>query len=337
MNFFLLPFLISFAAATVLLFVLSRKKTDVDSRKSERHIHLRGVSRLGGVAIILSFLTALFLDKRLVIEAPLSGVIIASVAILVFGIIDDLKELSWKIQLFFQIAIIAFIYSMGVRLAYVSNPFGQTFLFHGWAGYVLGLTIAIIWVVFIMNAINWIDGIDGASSGVSIICALTIFFLSLKPEVNQPPVGIITAALVGGLVAFLLFNFHPAKILAGTSGSMFMGFILAVLAIFAGAKIATTLLVLIIPAVDALWVIFERYRSKKSIFAPDKRHLHFRLLELGWPQRRICIFYYGVTVLVAVLALNTRAVGKTATLLIFALVIMLISFIIKNRLEKRKV
>jgi len=114
-----------------------------------------------------------------------------------------------------------------------------------------------------------------------------------------------------------------------------MGFILAVLAIFAGAKIATTLLVLIIPIADALWVIFERYRSKKSIFVPDKRHLHFRLLEIGWSQRKICFFYYGVTAFVAVLALNTRAMGKAVAFSLFASIIVLVIFLTRKKVPKK--
>lgn len=335
-NLFLSPFLISLASAVVLLFFLSRKKITGNPRTSHRHIQDRNISRLGGIAVILSFVAALFLDKKLVIDAPLAGIIIVSIAILIFGILDDFKELSWKTQLVFQVLIVAFAYSMGAKLSYISNPFGGIIIFNGIKGYVIGLAIAIVWIVFIMNAINWLDGIDGVSGGISIICALTIFILSIKPEVNQPPIGIITAALIGGILAFLLFNFYPAKIIAGTSGAMFMGFILAILAIFAGAKIATTLLVLAIPIIDAWWVIFERLKNKKSVFMPDKRHLHFKLLNLGWSQRKICIFYYAVTLLIAIIALNTRAMGKIMTFVIFSFVLVSISFIIRSKLNNKE-
>jgi UDP-GlcNAc:undecaprenyl-phosphate/decaprenyl-phosphate GlcNAc-1-phosphate transferase len=332
--FFLPTFLTSFVVSIFLLTMfifLNRKYWPKNRRESDRHIHHPGISRFGGAAIIISFIFALLADKNLVVDSPLSGVLFASAAILIFGIIDDFKELSWKIQLIFQISIVALVYLLGARLAYISNPFGGMIMFSGTSGYIFGLLVAIVWAVFIMNAINWIDGIDGASGGISIICALAIFFLSLKPEVNQPPIEIITAALVGGILGFLFFNFHPAKILAGTSGAMFMGFILAILAILAGAKIATTLLVLIIPAVDALWVIFQRYRSQRSIFSPDKRHLHFRLLELGWSQQKICLFYYGITALLAVLALNTRAMGKLVVFISFGIIIISILFLIRRK------
>lgn len=334
MNFFLSPFLVSFALASIflaLIVFINKKRGFLNPRVSERHIHSQNISRLGGFSIIVAFIVALLLDKRLVIETPLIAVIMVSAAILILGLIDDFRELSWKAQLFFQIAAVIFLYLMGVKLEYISDPFGGIILFDSAISQIAGFFLVSAWIVFIMNAMNWIDGIDGASGGVALVCALTIFFLSLKPEVNQPPVGIIAAALVGSLLAFLIFNFHPAKIMAGTSGSMFMGFILAALAIFAGAKVATTLLVLAIPALDALWVIFDRLRSGKSIFSADKRHLHFRLLNLGWSQKKICTFYCCITLLVAFLALNTRTGGKILTFLILLSVMTVFLSIVSKK------
>jgi UDP-GlcNAc:undecaprenyl-phosphate GlcNAc-1-phosphate transferase len=333
-----MPALVSFLVAVALqmFFVwLAGKKKVADTRTSARHIHPAGISRFGGVALILAFIAAVLLDKRLVMTAPLLAVLVASGAILFFGVLDDIRQLSWKTQLFFQVVVVFFVYFAGVRLQYMTNPFGGIFLFNNQIGYVLGLIVVVLWVVFIMNAINWIDGIDGSSAGVAFIGALAIFFLSLRPEVNQPPVGIIAAALLGALAAFLLFNFHPARILAGTSGSMFMGFILAIMAIFAGAKIATTLLVLAIPIIDALWVIGERIWSNSSIFSADRRHLHYRLLELGWSEKKICLFYYGVTALIAVAALNTRVLGKTVILVVIGILMVAFLFLIRNRISQK--
>lgn len=337
MELFLLPFLFSFILAAIFLFVLSSQKIFANPRKSGRHVGARDISRLGGVAVIASFLIAILVDKNLVVQAPLWGILISSAAILFFGLIDDFKEVSWKKQLAFQVLLVVFIYLAGVRLEYISNPFGGLINFDGLLMRVAGFLLMGAWVLLIMNAINWIDGIDGASAGVSSIAALSIFFLSLRPEVDQPPMGIITAAFFGSIFAFLLFNFHPAKIFAGTSGSMFMGFILAVMAVFAGAKIATTLLVLAIPVIDAGLVILERLRQKRSIFLPDRKHLHFRLFEAGWSQKKICFFYYIVTAIIAIVALNTRIAGKMATLAVFAFVLISISFIIKSRLKSENI
>jgi len=331
-SLFLMPLLVSFIISTLLLivFILVNRRCAIrDSRITKRHLHKKGISRFGGIALIIAFVITILLDKNLVINTPLLGVLIGSGAILILGFVDDIRQLSWKTQLFFQLAIVMLVYIMGNGLAYISNPFGGVFLLSSGIGYVIGFLIAIIWVVFLMNAINWVDGVDGVSGGITFIGVVTVFILSFRPEVNQPPIAIITAALMGCFAAFLFFNFHSAKIMAGTSGSMFMGFILAILAIFAGAKIATTLLVLAVPIIDALWVITERFRAGDSIFAPDKRHLHFRLLELGWSVKKICLFYYAITVIVAVIALNTNAVGKIIGFALVALFMAAVLFVIR--------
>lgn len=337
-DIFLMPLLISFAISAILLVLLilfNKRTSSLDKRSEDRHIHKEGISRFGGAAIIIGFVIAIFFDKRLVIEQPLLGVLVASLAILIFGFIDDVRQLSWKKQLFFQILLVLFLYFMGIRLEYITNPFGGIFLLSGFWGQGIALLFSMLWIVFIINAMNWIDGVDGASGGVALIGAVTIFFLSLRPDVNQPPVAIITSAILGALLAFLFFNFYPAKILAGTSGAMFMGFILAIMAIFAGAKIATTLLVLAVPVIDALWVIGERFKSGRSVFLPDKRHLHFRLLDIGWSPKRICFFYYGITLVIAIVALNTYAAGKLVAFFSILLIMAGIYGIVHKRKDKK--
>ncbi|EKE20045.1 MAG: Glycosyl transferase, family 4 [uncultured bacterium] len=331
---FWLPLFVSFAISAFLLSLIiffGRFLVLPDKRKSKRHLHRAGILRFGGIAIIVSFVSVLVLDKNLIITQPLMAVLIASFLILVIGVVDDVKQLSWREQLFFQFFIVIFVYIMGVRLDYVTNPFGGIFLLDGFFWQGVGLVFSVAWIVFLMNAMNWVDGVDGASSGIAIIGVVTIFFLSLRPEVNQPPVAIICAALIGSILAFLFLNFYPAKVLAGTSGSMFMGFILGITAIFSGAKIATTLLVLAVPIIDAIWVIGERLKAGDSIFSPDKRHLHFRLLDLGWSVKKICFFYYLVTAVVAFIALNTRAMGKSLTLLLVALIMLGVYTFIKRK------
>lgn len=334
LSFFLLPFLSSLAIALTLLTFLiffSKKRLFVDGRNSDRHLHQKNVSRFGGIAIIIAFIIGVIADGRLVLTTPLKIIIFASLAILAYGLIDDIKQLKWKWQLLFQILLASSVYYFGIKLEYITNPFGEMYFFNSGFAYILGLVISISWIVFLMNAMNWVDGVDGVSGIVTLIAIVTIFFLSLKPEVNQPPVAIVTAALAGTLIAFLFYNFHPAKIMAGTSGSMFMGFILATLAIFAGAKIATTLMVLFIPVVDALWVLGERMYFKKSIFEADRRHLHFRLLEMGWSVRRIFLYYFLVTALISMLSLRMRATGKLATILIAALLLIAIMVLLAKK------
>jgi UDP-GlcNAc:undecaprenyl-phosphate/decaprenyl-phosphate GlcNAc-1-phosphate transferase len=341
MNIYLLPFIKSFIVSVILIYFLIWifgkifKIIKIKTRKriSSRHIHSSNISRLGGIAIILAFIVTILVDKNLFIIQSLWGIIFASILILIVGVYDDFFELDWKIQLFFQIAVAVLIFIMGVRIEFITNPFGG-YIFLNIGKYIIpSLFFVIIWVVLIINSMNWLDGIDGLSGGVAFIGALTIFFLSLKPEVNQPPMGIITMALAGAIAGFLIFNFRPAMILAGTSGSMFMGFILATLSIFAGVKIATALLVLTIPVIDTIWVIGERIRTGNSIFKSDKRHLHYKLMELGWSQRKISFLYYFITLFIAIVALNTKAIGKMITIILATVIMIFVLLAINKKID----
>lgn len=282
----------------------------MNGRTDDRHAHRKDILRFGGVALVVSFLITLVSNTAIVLTPSWWGVIIASMLILVVGLWDDIRELSWKIQLVAQVVAGSIAFFFGIRLISFTNPFGGALFFD--SGWMIGISFAvtIVWIVAVMNAVNWADGIDGLCGGVSFIGFLTIFFLSLRPEVNQPPVAIFAVILAGASLGFLAFNFYPAKIFAGTSGSWFLGFMLAVLAVFSGTKIATAVLVLLLPLLDAAWVIFNRFYSGVSIFAPDTRHLHYRLQELGWSSQFIALFFYSVTIGIAVIALHTNAFEK---------------------------
>ena len=178
-NIFLIPLAISFSISAILLVffrLIFQKKLFQDLREGGRHIHQKGVSRFGGVALILTFIATVLLDKRLVVQAPLLTILIISGAILLFGILDDFLEIDWKIQLAFQLLIVVVIYAVGIRLDYVTNPFGGVFLFSGAVGSAFGFLVATIWLIFLINAMNWVDGVDGVSGGIAFIGSVTIFF-----------------------------------------------------------------------------------------------------------------------------------------------------------------
>jgi UDP-GlcNAc:undecaprenyl-phosphate/decaprenyl-phosphate GlcNAc-1-phosphate transferase len=329
---YLIPFifaflLVVFLTVLILFFFGGLRR---NPRIEPRHIHAPNVSRLGGIAIIGSFLVVLLIDKNLFISQGLWGIIIGCIFLLIIGIWDDFWEIDWKIQLFFQIVTVILIFILGVRVDLITNPFGGVIILNVEKYLLPSLILMIVWFILIINSMNWLDGIDGLSSGVTLIGAVTIFILSLRPDVNQPPVGVIAMALAGSVVGFLIFNFYPAKIIAGTSGATFMGYILASLSIFAGAKIATAVLVMIVPIIDAIWVIWERVRSGGSIFKSDRRHLHYKLIEAGWSPRKIAFSYYLITILAAVIALNTRATGKITAFILVA-IIMVFFIIFTNR------
>lgn len=339
-NKYLIPFLVAFLSTVFLtkFIIFLSKRINFSRRRSERHIHAPGISRLGGVVMILAFNLAIFLNHDLFLTPELYGIMFASFLILVVGIWDDFKELFWETQLFFQISLAILTFIIGVRIYFITNPItGGIISLEQGLGVIFSILLVIFWVVLLINTMNWLDGIDGLSSGVAFLSILTIFFLSLKTEVNQPPIAIMSAILAGTFLGFLIFNFNPAKVIAGTSGSVFMGFSLSILAILAGTKIATALLVMAIPIIDFFWVILERLRKKRSIFHPDQSHLHHKLLEIGWSQRKITLVYCGATALIGVVALNTRIIGKSITLFLATILMLGVYFWIDSRIKKKMI
>jgi UDP-GlcNAc:undecaprenyl-phosphate GlcNAc-1-phosphate transferase len=333
--FYFQPFLSSFAVAVCVLFLLQAM---VARRGNTGIAFFSRARRFGGVAILFGFLFSVFSNDRLVITSALFGMIIGSIAILCFGLWDDIKKLGWKIQLVFQIALGSMLFVSGFRILSLPVPFvGHVFLETVPLGAVVGFCALLLWIVLVMNVLNWADGIDGLLPSVSLVSCSVIFLLSLAPEVNQPPIGILSAALLGSILAFLFWNVPPARILAGTSGSFFIGFAISSLAVLSGTKIATALLVLLLPVLDALWVFFERLLSGVSPFRGDVRHLHYRLRDIGWSDRRIVVWYTLFTTSVGILALSTRALGKTVSFaLMCGLVILFLAWVRKTVHKRQK-
>jgi UDP-GlcNAc:undecaprenyl-phosphate/decaprenyl-phosphate GlcNAc-1-phosphate transferase len=330
---YLIPFISSFLLSVFLMLVAVyfSRKIKWKGRRSGRHIHKKGTPRIGGIVMIVVFVSAILLNKDLFITSEIYGILAALLIMMVVGIWDDLSEIYWKVQLFFQVAISILIFIFGIRIYYITDPLtGGILNLDSGIGVLISIVLVIFWIILIINSINWIDGVDGLSGGVVLISACTIFFLSLKTDVNQPPIAILASIFSGAVLGFLIFNFNPAKAMAGTTGSIFMGFVLAVLAIIAGTKIATMLLVMAIPVIDFLWVVGERIGHKKSIFRPDRRHLHYKLIELGWSEKKIAYWYWGATFFISLVALNTRAIGKGITLAVSA-VIMLLAIVVINK------
>jgi len=267
--------------------------------------------RWGGVILILSFLILVLFHRELEITRQLQGVFWGSVAILLFGLWDDWRNLSWKTQLLFQGFLVALLIFFGFQIDVFRGLNEVVFRLDGimWQGVsVLSVVFVFFWVTSIINAVNWLDGVDSSMGAVALVGGLSILAVSFFPEVNQPAVGILASIFLGVMVAFLFFNFPPAKVEAGTSGSYFVGFILATLAIIAGSKIITLMIVLLLPLLDFGRVIFLRYKSGESIFKKDKRHLHYQLRDKGWQDWQIFLAYFVFLggVLVIYLLLPTR-------------------------------
>src|SRR3989338_1809811 len=217
----------------------------------------------------------------------------------------------------------------GIGISYITNPlshgildlsqprlsfdlFGQTRQIWIWSD-----LFALIWIPFMMNAINWSSGVDGQASGMIAIAAFVIGVLSLtySADITQWPVAILAFGLSGAFVGLTVFHFYPQKIMPGYSATTLAGLLLAVLSILSTTKVGTAILVLGLPLIDAGYTIIRRLLSGKSPFRGDRGHLHHKLLDLGWGRRRIAIFYWLITALLGVAALNL-----TARLKLFAIV-----------------
>lgn len=340
------PFIASFFLSSFLTLFLIKlfPKLGIFFPTDKPNFYSNNIPRIGGVAIIGAFLLVIFFVGSLEFDNLKWGMVISSVIILFFGLIDDIINLSWKKQFFAQIVVVLVMIYMGLEVQYIANPFGgaefrldsAVLEIAGHQYYFFGSIFILFLVAGFMNIINWLDGLDGLAGGVGIVGFLTLFFLSISNLVNQPPLGIISIAAAGAILGFLLFNFYPAKIFMGTSGSMFIGFLLAVVSVFSGAKLATVALVLTIPILDAIWVIVRRIRNRSSIFSGDKTHLHYRLLDLGFSQKKIVFFYYSLSIFFGFIALKLGGLGKFIAFFIFILLVISFVNLVENRFSAKQ-
>jgi UDP-GlcNAc:undecaprenyl-phosphate/decaprenyl-phosphate GlcNAc-1-phosphate transferase len=308
-------FLIS-ATASLLLTPLLRRFCEryrlVDEPLDDRRVHSKAVPRLGGVAIFVSVLiplSVLLLINNLLTQTlrpdrrGIIGFLVCGFLVLVLGIFDDLRGANAKVKFGGLTAVAAMFYLLGGRIVTLSIPFVGGVTLHP----ILGFLLTLIWVVGVTNAFNLIDGVDGLASGSALFSSLVLLSVSLIQ--GRPVVAVITLALTGALAGFLRYNFNPASIFLGDSGSLFVGFSLAALSLQGSQKASTAVAVAIpilafgLPVVDTSVSIARRFLSGKPIFQGDREHIHHMLLERGWSQRRVVLVLYGVSALFGLLAM----------------------------------
>jgi UDP-GlcNAc:undecaprenyl-phosphate GlcNAc-1-phosphate transferase len=304
-------------------------KMDVpDARK----VHTTPIPRLGGIAIffgsILSLVSLELLQPGFfTTQSHWYGIVIGSSLMFLLGVIDDLKNLSAKFKFGFQICAALIAYYMGVKILVLSNPMGGMLILPDW----LSVSMTVFWLVGITNTINLIDGLDGLAAGVSMIAGITLSIIAI--QTNQYLGAVIILTLVGSTIGFLRYNFNPAKIFMGDSGSLFLGFTLAAISITGVLKLAATvtillpLLILGVPILDTTFAILRRALSGKPIFQPDKGHLHHRLLGIGLSQRRVVIIIYGFSSLLAGIALHLAGIRIANEVIIVSILMLLIGFV----------
>ncbi|MBI4185500.1 undecaprenyl/decaprenyl-phosphate alpha-N-acetylglucosaminyl 1-phosphate transferase [Candidatus Berkelbacteria bacterium] len=288
-----------------------------------RHIHTKPTPKLGGLAVAGSFFVIVigyllvapvqlqFVSQTILgIDQNLFGVLLGGFILVITGVIDDKYDLSPWLKLAFQILATLCVVGFGVRIWWIANPFGGLNIVIGNWTYLL----VPLWLLLMINVMNWFDGLDGLSSGLSFIASIAIVFLSLTPPVNQPATALLAAIVAGAALGFLPANWHPARIFLGDSGSMFLGFMVGVFAIISGAKFATAALVLGIPIFDAVWVIARRLLTGRSPMRPDRKHLHHRFLDAGFSAQTSVLILCGLAALFGLIALVSGTEGKVTAI-----------------------
>ncbi len=291
-------------------------RLDAVDRPGLRRVNTSPIPRGGGVAVAASFVIVTLLSLFLVgvfhvVPVPTSiaptdllGLLLGGVLAACFGVIDDYFDLKARWQFLGQVGLALIAIACGITVDFIANPFeaNATIPLSGFIG--VGFTV--LWIAGMINAINFIDGLDGLSSGIGMIAAITLGLISMTTQVSsggQPFVALLCFILAGALLGFLRWNFHPAAIFAGTSGVMFLGFTLAVLSILGIAKVAVAMLVLGVPIIDAFWNIVRRLAQGRSPFSPDRGHLHHRLLDIGLSHRQTVLLIYGICIVLGLLAM----------------------------------
>ncbi len=328
-KYFLLTFFVSAGTAVVLTPIIRRiaLTLGVVDKPGGRKIHRNNMPTLGGVAIAAAFFAGIAAAFYAVPGAmdtfslKFSGFCVAGAMIVILGIIDDVKPLNAKPKFFVQIVAAAVLVACGFIVEEVTIPFfGKLSL-----GF-LGVIFSMLWIVGITNAINLLDGLDGLAAGVSGIASFFIFVSAL--EQHDYVVASLAFALTGACAGFLPFNFYPAKIFMGNPGSMFLGLVLASIALVSFQKSSTIITLFIpvialgIPIIDTTLAVVRRLAKKRHIFQADKEHIHHKLLFREESQRRVVLSLYFLSACFGMIALSFRGIKGLYAIAALAIVIV---------------
>lgn len=336
------------ACATIGVRWFARRSDVVDRPESspDRKVHDRPIPLLGGLAIYIGFFLLVGVLSRMpdvvtgtgILPKYLWGLFIGASVVMIGGYLDDRFRLSPGVQILFPIFAALTIVASGIGIDFITNPFGGTirldtvnFKVLTMNGVPYHLTLwadlfTFLWVLGMCYTTKFLDGLDGLVSGITAIGSIIVFALSVRPPVLQNDTANLALILAGACIGFLVFNWHPAKIFLGEGGSLITGFLLGSLAIISGGKIATALLIMGIPILDVAWVIIRRmFIEHRSPFrTADRKHLHFRLLDVGFSHRGAVLFLYALTAVSGATTLLFHGVQKLIALLCLAAVMVLL-------------
>lgn len=328
--FMIFAFIVSFVftfATTPLVRRFAFKIGAIDIPKDARRMHKKPTPRIGGLAIIFGFTVATLCFAQP--SRQLYGTLAGAAIIAVMGVIDDCKNLPAKLKFVIQIiAALVVVFVGDIKIDVFTNPNflsdNPYWVLPEW----LSVTLTVIWIVFITNAVNFIDGLDGLAAGVSAIMSISLVFISIR--VGEYPIAILGIALMGSCFGFLPFNFNPAKIFMGDTGSTFLGFMLATLSIqgvfksYAVISFAVPLLILGLPLFDALFAMIRRILRGQSPMTADRGHLHHRLVDMGFSQKQTVFILYAISGVLGITAVLLAESGVLRALLLVICVLILL-------------
>ncbi len=341
------PFLVSFSISMILfplVIKIAYKFKLVDDPKKHKHpaiIHTKPIPRMGGLPIYLAvlFTSVIFIPMdKIFVSILFSGAIVTLI-----GVLDDKYDLSPYLRFFANIACAILVVAQGVYIPFVTNPFGGIVSFNSFYfrffnfDLLLGGIFAVVWIVWVMNMLNWSKGVDGQMPGIAVISAIVIGIASTRFQhleqinVHSAEMSFIVA---GAALGLLFFNYHPAKIFPGYSATI-LGFTIAILSILSGVKLATAILVMGVPTIDAVATIIRRTLSKKSPFWHDRGHLHHLLLSLGFGQRSIAFFYWVMSGVLGIIALNLSSKGKLFAIILLVVLVGALIFSLRLIIGKK--
>ena len=290
----------------------------VDVPKDNRRMHKTPIPRLGGLAIVIAFLLCTFLFVKL--DKQMQGILLGAIIILVVGVLDDCLALPALPKFFAQIAAGTIVVLHGCEIRYLTNPFSEVPIDLG----LLAGPITVFWIVLMTNAVNFIDGLDGLAVGVSGISTGTMLVIALL--LGEESMAVLLAALLGACLGFIPYNFNPAQIFMGDTGSTFLGFLLASISVqglfkmYAVISFMVPFLILGVPFFDVSFAVIRRLAKGQNPMTADRGHIHHRLIDMGLSQKQAVATVYmltGVLGLAAVLLANNTG---TKAMILFAAV-----------------
>ncbi len=313
----LLPFLAAFGVALLAALVgtpcarYGGRRLGLLDQPGGRHIHGQPIPRVGGMAIFLAFVagetTAWLLIRHDWIWPPLDGmrasallypghanlrrIFVLSAAVVLLGLIDDIWTARNWVKFLVQAAIAFAAVSLGFRIEWVTTPWGASVAAGAWS-----IPITVLWIMVLMNGLNFVDGVDGLAAGLTLIASLALFVIAVLR--GNLETALLLTGLAGAVLGFLRYNLHPASIFMGDAGSLFLGLSLALITIIANFKSAATIALIVpmtilaLPLLEITSTTLRRIWAGRPVFSADRKHLHHRLLDLGLSApRTVAIFY----------------------------------------------